>query len=251
MEKIVIHDADRADLAGLMRLETEVFASNRLSPRSFRRVIARPSAVCRVAHLDGLLAGYHLVLFRRGSTVARLYSIAVAPALRGRGVAALLMRDAEQAARGRGAQSLRLEARVDNAAAIRLYERRGYRLIGRIQGYYADGIEALRYERDLDDPEKNRATSAEEDRSPRDSRATLAYMSRLRPDLAAVAPPKPPRINSVRSIDDRARTRTFQSISGVMTALHARGRAMTVLVPSRRQRARSTRLRGRPREQGL
>ena len=102
MEKIVIRDADRADLAGLMSLETEVFASNRLSPRSFRRVIARPSAACRVAHLDGLLAGYHLVLFRRGSTVARLYSIAVAPGLRGRGVAALLMRDAEQAAREGG-----------------------------------------------------------------------------------------------------------------------------------------------------
>ena len=60
---------------------------------------------------------------------------------------------------------------MDNAAAICLYERLGYRLIGRIQGYYADGIDALRYERDLDDPEKNRATSAEEDRSPRDSRA--------------------------------------------------------------------------------
>ena len=189
MEKIVIRDADRADLADLLRLETEVFASDRLSPRSFRRVIDQPSAACRVARLDGLLAGYHLLLLRRGSSVARLYSIAVAPGFRGRGVAVLLMRDAEAAARGRGARSLRLEARVDNAAAIRLYERLGYRLIGRRSGYYADGTDALRYERGLADPEKNRAPSAEEDRSPRDSRATLAYMTEVvRPDLAAAAP---------------------------------------------------------------
>ena len=189
MEKIVIRDADRADLAGLMSLETEVFASDRLSPRSFRRVIAQPSAACRVARSDGLLAGYHLLLFRRGSSVARLYSIAVAPGFRGRGVAGLLMRDAERAARGRGARACGWRRGLDNAAAICLYERLGYRLIGRIPGYYADGIEALRYERDLDESEKNRATSAEEDRSPRDSRATLAYMSGVvRPDLAAAAP---------------------------------------------------------------
>src|SRR6266508_591842 len=99
MEKVVIRDADRADLAGLMRLEVEVFASDRLSPRSFRRSIVRPSAACRVARVDGELAGYHLVLFRRGSTAARLYSNAVAPGFRSRGVAVLLMRDVEAIAR--------------------------------------------------------------------------------------------------------------------------------------------------------
>jgi ribosomal-protein-alanine N-acetyltransferase len=189
MENIVIRDAGRADLAGLMSLEAEVFASDRLSPRSFRRFVAEPSAACRVARMSGVLAGYHLLLLRRGSTIARLYSIAVASGFRGRGVAVLLMRDAEGIARASGARSLRLEARADNAAAIRLYERLGYRLIGRYAGYYADGVDGLRYERDLVDSEKNRATSAEEDRSPRDSDATLAYMSRIvRPDLAAAAP---------------------------------------------------------------
>src|SRR6185312_11811488 len=132
---------------------------------------------------------YHLLLFRNDVAVARLYSIAVAPDFRGRGVAVLLMRDAEEIARGRGSRRLRLEARADNAAAIRLYERLGYGVIGRIAGYYADGTDALRYERELDDSEKNRATSAEEDRSPRDSRATLAYMNRVvRPDFAAAVP---------------------------------------------------------------
>jgi ribosomal protein S18 acetylase RimI-like enzyme len=189
MPNLAIRDANRSDIAGLVTIETEVFASDRLSRASFVRMIDRPSAACRVALIDGVLAGYHLLLFRKGSAVARLYSIAVVPGFRGRGVAALLMDDAEAIARGRGSRRLRLEARADNAGAIRLYERRGYRLIRRIPGYYADGAEARCYDRDLHDSQKNRATSAEEDRSPRDSHATLAYMSRVvRPDLAAAAP---------------------------------------------------------------
>src|SRR5258707_406888 len=68
-------------------------------------------------------------------------------------------------------------------------ERPGYRLLGRVAGYYADGGDALRYERRVDDGTENRSASPEEDRSPRDSRATLAYMNQsVRPDFALAAP---------------------------------------------------------------
>ena len=42
--------------------------------------------------------------------------------------------------------------RADNAAAIRFYERRGYRPIGRREDYYEDGTTALLYARDLPEP---------------------------------------------------------------------------------------------------
>jgi len=188
MASFILRNADPADVAGLVSLETDVFASERLSPRSFRRLIAAQSAACRVAVADAMLAGYDVLLFRRGSTVARLYSIAVAPGFRGQGLAAILMRDAEEVARERGSRRLRLEVRADNAGAIRLYERLGYRPFHRVAGYYADGAHALRYERGLAEREKNLASSAAEDRSPRDSRATLAYMNQtVRPDFAAAA----------------------------------------------------------------
>jgi [ribosomal protein S18]-alanine N-acetyltransferase len=188
MASIILRSADRADLPGLVSLEAEVFAADRLSPRSFRRIIGAASAACRVAVADGVLAGYHVILFRRGSTAARLYSIAVAPGFRGRGLAGILMRDAEEVALERGSRRLRLEVRADNASAIRLYERLGYRAFKRVAGYYADGAHALRHERHLVEREKNLASSASEDRSPRDSRATLAYMHQtVRPDLAAAA----------------------------------------------------------------
>src|SRR5579871_1696210 len=188
MTSFALRDAAPADVPGLVSLEAEVFATNLLSRRSFARLIGAPSAGCRIAEAQGGLAGYHLVLFRRGARVARLYSIAVAPGFRGRGLAAVLMHDAETVARQHGARRLRLEVRADNAGAIRLYERLGYRPFDRITGYYADHGDALRYQRSLDDPEENSSSSDAEDRSSRDSRATLAYMTDVvRPDFTAAA----------------------------------------------------------------
>jgi ribosomal protein S18 acetylase RimI-like enzyme len=193
MIRFKLRNAVTADVAALFDLEAGVFPSDWLTPRSFRRILRSPSATCRVAEADKL-AGYYVLLFRRGSTRARLYSIAVAPEFRGQGLAAMLLRDAEAVARERGSRSLRLEVRADNAGAIRLYERLGYRAFGHIAGYYSDGAAAVRYEGKLDRGDKNLSSSAAEDGSSRDSRETLAYMNQpVRPDFAAAARAEAPR----------------------------------------------------------
>ena len=66
-----------------------------------------------------------------------------------RGVGRELLQAAERYARAHGRTRLRLEARYDNASAIALYEKLGYRTFGRYPGYYADGAEALRFEKAL------------------------------------------------------------------------------------------------------
>jgi ribosomal protein S18 acetylase RimI-like enzyme len=144
-----IRKAQPLDIADLTALEASAFGTDRLSRRSIATLIARPSAAILVACRDGALAGYALVLTRRGSRAARLYSIAVAPEAAGGGIGARLLAAAEAEAIARGAQRLRLEVRSDNTAAIRLYETRGYTPIGRREDYYEDGATALRYERNL------------------------------------------------------------------------------------------------------
>jgi ribosomal protein S18 acetylase RimI-like enzyme len=141
-----IRAAQPGDIAALCRLETAVFPGDRIAPASFRRLLSRPSAELRVATAGGDLLGYALLLFRKGTSVARLYSIAVAAEARGRGVGRRLMEDAARIARARGSLSLRLEVRRDNSAAIGLYEGLGYRVFGRHAGYYDDGMDALRME---------------------------------------------------------------------------------------------------------
>jgi ribosomal protein S18 acetylase RimI-like enzyme len=144
-----LRDARPADLGALVALEAACFPGDRISAASFRRLTGRPSAALRLATAGGALLGYSLLLFRKRTTVARLYSIAVAGEARGLGIGRRLMQDAARLAGARGADRLRLEVRRDNRAAIRLYEGLGYRPIGTYPGYYADGMEALRLERRL------------------------------------------------------------------------------------------------------
>lgn len=146
---LALRDAAHGDEAALMALETAAFDTDRLSRRSFREFMDSPKARLRVALSDGQMAGYALTIWRAGTGVARLYSIATDRAHRGRGVAAMLLRDAEDGAYRTGRALMRLEVGTANAPALDLYRRAGYRRIERIAGYYDDGSDAFRMEKPL------------------------------------------------------------------------------------------------------
>lgn len=161
MPSFTIRDASRADVAALARIERDSFVSDRLSLTSLRRLVRAGSAACRLAEAEGAALGYYILLFRADSPAARLYSIAVDPAARGGGVARALLKDAETVVAARGRSALRLEVRVDNPAAIALYESEGFGTFGRRSGYYADGTDALRYRKHI------RTSGAQKRRPPR------------------------------------------------------------------------------------
>lgn len=146
---IALRPATRADVDALVGLEQRCFPGDRLTRARFRALLRRPSAVFIAAPDATGLAGYALVLFRRGSAVARLYSIAVDPAARGRGTGRRLVEAAVDLARRRGAGRLRLEVRVDNRQAIALYRALGFHDFATRRDYYDDGTDALRFEKAL------------------------------------------------------------------------------------------------------
>lgn len=137
------------DINALLALERSVFTVDHLSRRSFRNFLTSPHSVLMVAEEEGVVAGYVHVLFRPRSKAARLYSIGVAPGAVGRGIGIALLEAGEQAARKRRSDIMRLEVQPDNSAAIARYEKAGYHRTGRLPGYYNDGGDALRYEKDL------------------------------------------------------------------------------------------------------
>ncbi|MCK9539613.1 GNAT family N-acetyltransferase [Dokdonella sp.] len=149
MAELHVRRATIADLEALIALEREVFASDRISARQWRRHLESLTAEVFVATLEQHLLGAALVFFRRNSSVARLYSLAVAAAARGHGVGERLLAKAEHAACRRHNRLLRLEVRRENLRAQRLYERHGYRLIGERRAFYEDGQDARRYEKPL------------------------------------------------------------------------------------------------------
>ena len=149
---IALRPARPGDLAALVALEQATFAYDRMSPRQFRRHLASANAILLIAEVAGELLGSALLFLRRGSDLARLYSLATAAAARGRGVGRALLCAIEAQAAARGVRRIRLEVRRDNTAAVALYERHGYRRVAALDAYYDDGADAWRYEKTLPDP---------------------------------------------------------------------------------------------------
>jgi len=89
------------------------------------------------------------LFFRRSAKAARLYSIAIAHAARGQGLGAALLQAAEHEVRRRGCAAIKLEVRTDNASAIALYEKHGFRRVTCVPGFYENGMDAWRYEKPL------------------------------------------------------------------------------------------------------
>lgn len=147
---IEIRPATLADLTALVDLEVAAFASDRISRRQFRYLLGgAANAVTLVAVQDDVLRGYVLLLFNRGHSMARLYSIAVADDARGQGCARHLVTAAEAAAREQECAWLRLEIRADNTASIALFRALGYVQFGAYDDYYEDHADALRFEKSL------------------------------------------------------------------------------------------------------
>jgi ribosomal protein S18 acetylase RimI-like enzyme len=143
----MIRIARLADLEALVRLEAESFSGDVISRRQFRYLLTRGKACTLVETHRRRLRGSVLLVFRSNITVARIYTIAVGAADRGRGVGNALLRAAEREARRRGCDRLRAEVRTDNRASLALFTRRGYQRFGCCPAYYEDGQDAVRVEK--------------------------------------------------------------------------------------------------------
>ncbi len=145
VEKLLAADADAC-----VALEIAAFnGPDRFPVRVWRRLLGpcqeRGTAVALgVRGPRGILAAAAIALVRRGSTVARIYSLAVDPAWRGQGLGVALIAEIAN----RTHQRLSLEVRVDNVPARALYERLGFVAGESLPAYYANGIDGIRYRRD-------------------------------------------------------------------------------------------------------
>lgn len=142
-----LRPATERDVDALFELEQQSFSGDRLSRRRLRHWVRADNRVFVVAERDGALLGYALVLLRRGTRLARLYSLAVSPAGRGQGIGRALLVAAEDASSRSGRLYMRLEVAEHNDSAIRLYQQLGYRTFGSYANYYANDGTALRMQK--------------------------------------------------------------------------------------------------------
>ena len=145
----MIRPANLEDLDALVAIENRAFAIDRFTRRSFRYLLTKANAATLIDERDGRICGYANLLFNIGTSLARLYSLAIDPAYQGKGIGHGLTAAAEQVALEKDCITLRLEIRKDNIPSISFFEKHGYRQFGVLKDYYEDHMEGLRYEKSL------------------------------------------------------------------------------------------------------
>ena len=131
------------DLDGILALEQAAFPPEDCFPRrSWRGLLASPSALCLVVDEGRVIASIAWLL-RSTSTLARMYSLAVHPDARGRGLARRLVAESLRRLPAR-IDTLGLEVRSDNQAAVGLYCGIGFFETARLPDYYGPGRSGLR-----------------------------------------------------------------------------------------------------------
>jgi [ribosomal protein S18]-alanine N-acetyltransferase len=147
-----ILDARPGDAAALAALHRISFRHG-WSESEFDRLLSERAAIAHVARADGgkgPVIGF--VLSHRTDKEAEILLVALAPGERGRGIAAKILTKHLGRLAAAGVRDVFLEVDEGNAAALKLYERAGFREVGRRPGYYRkpDGkASALILRRDL------------------------------------------------------------------------------------------------------
>jgi ribosomal protein S18 acetylase RimI-like enzyme len=102
--------------------------------------VDNPPDAFLVAELDGSVVGYIRLKpptrLPENAHVIQVQGLAVHPAARRRGIAAMLLTEAERRLRERGTQKLTLRVLSTNTAAISLYERLGFTREGVLRGEF-------------------------------------------------------------------------------------------------------------------
>ncbi len=116
-----------------------------------RKLIANLNSATWIAEENSELAGFAIVDWATvpKGTVAYIQTIEVHPGSRRRGIAAELLNHTEDSARAAGAAAIWLHVDVENSAAIRLYETRGYVRKRREEHFYARHRPAFVYAKSL------------------------------------------------------------------------------------------------------
>jgi len=145
---VTIRSAALNDVPSILVIDQSAPQAAHWTPEQFNNLV--DSGVVLVAEQAGRLCGF--VCAKAVAGEWEIENVAVSAELLRRGIASQLVRELIQRAKNEDASAILLEVRESNLPARQLYEKHGFRKVGRRLLYYRDPVEgailyALRFGR--------------------------------------------------------------------------------------------------------
>lgn len=135
----LIEQADLSHLGEIMEIENACFGPDSFSRRQMAYLISKAKGAFFVIREAGKVLAYISLVHRANASNLRIYSVAVHPSARGRGLAQALIHKSVEYAYATGLRSITLEVDTENTPAIALYAKNGFYTTAFLLGYYHHG----------------------------------------------------------------------------------------------------------------
>ncbi len=137
---IKIEDTSIRLLGKLCEIEKQCFGQEAFTKQQLAYLLTDYNAIGLAARVNSEIAGFAIarVDIGRNTSFGHILTVDIAPAYRRKGIAQKLLQKIETIFREKGIKECRLEVREDNVAALNLYQKLGYKKVGKLEKYYGE-----------------------------------------------------------------------------------------------------------------
>lgn len=146
MQRTTVETATPQNIEEMLKIERECFTAEAYTRQQILNLLKSKNALALLIRVDGDASGFIIALLETEGKhrLGHAVTIDVAVKYRRKGLGSFLLRKMENILSERGVEAVYLEVRVDNHAALRLYEKQGYMKAELLEHYYSARTHGLR-----------------------------------------------------------------------------------------------------------
>jgi len=135
IEKASIEHLDR-----LYEIEMKCFETEAFTKQQIAYLITDSNSVILVSRVKGEIVGFIIgkTYMDKKPATGQILTIDVSPKHRRKGIGQRLLHEVEKTLKDKGVKICYLEVRENNFVALSLYQKLGYKRVGRLENYYGN-----------------------------------------------------------------------------------------------------------------
>ena len=135
IEKASIEHLDR-----LCEIEMKCFETEAFTKQQIAYLLTDSNSVILVSRVKGEIVGFIIgkIYMDKKTSAGQILTIDVSPKHRRKGIGQRLLQEIERTFKDKGVKICYLEVRENNFVALSLYQKFGYKRVGRLENYYGN-----------------------------------------------------------------------------------------------------------------